>query len=94
MDGSQRLKPDVSAPGFAVRSSIPGGGYGYMDGTSMAAPHVAGLIALLWSEADFIQRRLPQVVSELDAVLPAITVSVVCLIVVSLLTSNNKMSEE
>ena len=43
------VKPDVSAPGGWVRSSIPGSGYGYAGGTSMAGPHVAGLVALLWS---------------------------------------------
>ena len=31
----------------AVRSSIPGGGHGTADGTSMPGPHVAGLVALL-----------------------------------------------
>jgi subtilisin family serine protease len=50
VDGSQRLKPNVTAPGVDIRSSVPGGGYeGGWSGTSMAAPHVAGLVALLLS---------------------------------------------
>jgi len=40
---------DLCAPGVGIKSTIPGGGYRNYDGTSMSAPHVAGVAALVWS---------------------------------------------
>lgn len=41
---------DLGAPGSSIYSTIPGGGYGFKNGTSMASPHVAGVASLIWSQ--------------------------------------------
>lgn len=46
MDGSLQLKPEITAPGGNIYSSINGDKYKLMSGTSMATPHMAGVSAL------------------------------------------------
>lgn len=69
VDHSLRPKPDVVAPGVSVRSSYRGG-YATLQGTSMAAPHVAGLVALLISAS-------PDLAGDVDQLERAISASAV-----------------
>jgi len=62
VDGSNKMKPDLSAPGANVRSSLrtTDTSYGNMSGTSMAGPHVVRTVALLWSARPKLVRDVPR----------------------------------
>jgi serine protease AprX len=60
VDGSNRLKPDLVAPGVFIRAPLPPDGYGPLTGTSAAGPHVAGAVALVWSAAPELRGRIEE----------------------------------
>lgn len=66
-DHGKLAKPDVSAPGVDVISALPGDGYGKLSGTSMAAPQVAGAVALLWSAAPGLKGDIPATMKALTS---------------------------
>ncbi|HKE47132.1 MAG TPA: S8 family serine peptidase [Rhodanobacteraceae bacterium] len=49
--GSTLIRPDIAAPGVSIVSSYPPNTYTSLSGTSMAAPHISGTVALMLSVA-------------------------------------------
>ncbi|MFI7226594.1 S8 family serine peptidase [Nonomuraea angiospora] len=52
------IKPNIAAPAVNVRSSTPGNSYESFTGTSMASPHVAATVALIWSGSPGLQGKV------------------------------------
>ena len=68
-----QLKPDVTAPGGSIFSSLNDNSYGSMSGTSMASPHVAGVSALV---KEYLQTHHPELSpEELSATVKALIMS-------------------
>jgi subtilisin family serine protease len=78
VDGSNRLKPNVTAPGVSVRSSTLNNSYGLSSGTSMAAPHVAGLVALLIDANPALAGQVDQIETIIESSAVALTSGQTC----------------
>jgi membrane protease YdiL (CAAX protease family) len=75
--GGSLLKPDIVAPGIDIRSAVPGG-YASLPGTSMAGPHVTGVVALVWSAVPALAGDLERTESLLTETAQRLTPDAAC----------------
>lgn len=69
-----KSKVDVAAPGENIYSTLPGGRYGYMSGTSQATAFVSGLAALLLSQKpDLTPFEIKEIISKSVDVIPTLS---------------------
>jgi hypothetical protein len=81
LDRSNRMKPDITAPGVNVWSATATGGYASYSGTSMASPAVNGVVALIWD-------AVPELIRKVDETLKIILESAVKMPVTNTCSSN------
>lgn len=72
------VKPNIAAPGVSVRSSVPTNGYAYYSGTSMASPHTAGVVALVWAAAPGYAGNVAATEALLNSTATKLTTSETC----------------
>lgn len=78
VDGSNRPKPELVAPGVNVRSSYRGNTFANLSGTSMSAPHVAGAVALLWSAYPSLRGQVDNTLAVLEQSAVPLTSAQLC----------------
>ena len=78
LDGSKRMKPEITAPGVGVWSSVIGNRYASYSGTSMASPAVNGAVALIWNAVPALERKVDATIKIIQDTATKVPVSNTC----------------
>jgi serine protease AprX len=80
VEGVNYTKPDITAPGSDIRSSLAGSDdeYGLLSGTSMAGPHVAGLVALIISANPSLRGHIDKIEDIIESTAKPLTSDLGC----------------